>query len=144
MADHDVDPAADLVLRYLRLAEARERGAASELLDPNVEIVFPGGRTFRTLDEQFASSSGRFRSVRKTVDRVDTAVDGDEVVVYVFGTLAGVALNGTGFAGVRFLDRFTVRDGLIVDQMVWNDLAETGVVVSAAPSVHVDEVEETT
>jgi hypothetical protein len=46
--------------------------------------------------------------------------------VYVYGTLAGQALDGSPFDGVRFIDRFALDDGLIVSQMVWNDLAEVG------------------
>jgi hypothetical protein len=40
--------------------------------------------------------------------------------------LAGQALDGSPFDGVRFIDRFALNDGLIVSQMVWNDLAEVG------------------
>jgi hypothetical protein len=34
-----------------------------------------------------------------------------------------VWLDGSAFEGVRFLDRFDVRDGRIQRQDVWNDLA---------------------
>ena len=45
--------------------------------------------------------------------------------VYVYGTLEGVWLDGSPFAGIRFVDRFEIDEaGLIVDQKVWNDLAE--------------------
>ena len=118
----------DIVRTYLRLMEARDLDAAAGYLADDVEIVFPGGRTFSSLDEQVASSAGRFRGVTKTFDRVDVVeTDDDAAVVYAFGTLAGRNLQGTDFAGIRFIDRFTLVDGLIVDQMVWNDLAESGV-----------------
>jgi SnoaL-like protein len=130
--ESDVHPAADLVLRYLRLVEERDLDAAAELLGSTPRITFPGGRVFTNLDDQVASSSGRFRSVRKSFDSVDIAGVGDDVVVYVAGTLAGLGPDGTEFAGVRFLDRFVVSDGLIIEQMVWNDLAETGVVAVRA------------
>jgi hypothetical protein len=45
-------------------------------------------------------------------------------VVYCFGTLYGEWSDGTPFSGVRFIDRFTIKDGLLTDQRVWNDLAE--------------------
>ena len=32
--------------------------------------------------------------------------------------------DGTPYSGIRFIDRFTVRDGKLVDQNVWNDMAE--------------------
>ena len=42
-----------------------------------------------------------------------------------FDTFDGGVLDGTPYSGVRFIDRFTVRDGKLVDQRVWNDLAQT-------------------
>jgi len=118
--------AAKIVRTYLRLVEARDLDAASELLADDVSIVFPGGRTFESLTDQVASSAGRFRSVKKTLDQLDVLSDGAEATVYVYGTLAGQALNGSSFDGVRFIDRFVLNDGQIVSQMVWNDLAEVG------------------
>ena len=64
--------------------------------------------------------------MKKTLDQLDVVSDGAEATVYVYGTLAGQALDGSSFAGVRFIDRFALNDGQIVSQMVWNDLAEVG------------------
>jgi hypothetical protein len=44
--------------------------------------------------------------------------------VYCFGTLYGELLDGTPYSGIRFIDRFTVKDGKLVDQNVWNDMGE--------------------
>ena len=118
--------AAKIVRTYLRLVEERDLDAASEFLADDVSIVFPGGRTFGSLTDQVASSAGRFRSVKKTLDQLDVVSDGAATTVYVYGTLAGQALDGSPFDGVRFIDRFALDDGLIVSQMVWNDLAEVG------------------
>jgi ketosteroid isomerase-like protein len=118
--------AAKIVRSYLRLVEARDLDAASEFLADDVSIVFPGGRTFGSLTDQVASSAGRFRSVRKTLEQFDVVSDGAGTTVYVYGTLAGQSLDGSPFDGVRFIDRFALDDGLIVSQMVWNDLAEVG------------------
>ena len=118
--------AAKIVRTYLRLVEARDLDAASEFLADDVLIVFPGGCTVGSLTDQVASSAGRFRSVKKTLDQLDVVSDGAETTVYVYGTLAGQALDGSSFDGVRFIDRFALNDGLIVSQMVWNDLAEVG------------------
>ncbi len=46
-------------------------------------------------------------------------------VVYCYGTLNGEWPDGTQFSGIRFIDRFVVKDGLLEDQRVWNDLAES-------------------
>ena len=118
--------AAKIVRTYLRLVEERDLDAASEFLADDVLIVFPGGRTFESLTDQVASSAGRFRSVKKMLDQLDVVSDGAETTVYVYGTLAGQALDGSSFDGVRFIDRFALNDGQIVSQMVWNDLAEVG------------------
>ena len=118
--------AAKIVRTYLRLVEERDLDAASEFLADDVSIVFPGGSTFGSLTDQVASSAGRFRSVKKTLDQLDVVSDGAETTVYVYGTLAGQALDGSSFDGVRFIDRFALNDGQIVSQMVWNDLAEVG------------------
>lgn len=125
----DTASPAGIVRTFLELMEARDLDAAAAFLDPAVVITFPGSRTFRDLHDQVASSAGRFEFVRKTFDRIDVVeTDTNAAVVYAFGTLAGKNLQGADFAGVRFIDRFTIVDGLIVDQMVWNDLAESGVI----------------
>jgi hypothetical protein len=129
----------ELATTFLRLMEARDLDAAGRYLADGVTITFPGGRTFTNLADQVASSAGRFRGVTKTFDQFDVVErapggeggGGGEHVVYVFGTLAGTALDGTTFNGVRYIDRFVIRDGRIVDQRVWNDLAESGVLSTA-------------
>ena len=120
--------ATDLVSRFLRLLEERDLAAASRHLAPGVSITFPGGRRFQDLETQVASSAARFRSVRKVFDGFDVLVQDDGAVVYVLGTLEGEDIDGSAFAGVRFIDRFVLSDGLIIDHQVWNDVAETGVV----------------
>lgn len=117
----------DFIRKYLNAVEQRDLKAAGSYLAPEVVITFPGGRTFHTLDTQIASSATRFEAVAKLIEHVDV-IDGDEVVVYVFGTLQGVALSGNPFEGVRFIDRFLLTEGRITEQQVWNDLAESGVV----------------
>jgi len=119
---------AGIVTRYLRLVEARRLDEAASYLAADPCITFPGGRTFSTLEEQVASSAGRFRRVEKQIDGIDTADHGDRSVVYVWGTLGGQDTDGVDFSGVRFIDRFELRDGLITAQAVWNDLAEMRIV----------------
>jgi hypothetical protein len=121
----EVAHAVATVEKFLRLVEARNLDEAVSYLAPSVTITFPGGRRFSTLEEQVASSAGRFRSVRKVFERSDAFAHGDEVIVYVFGTLEGEALDGNSFSGVRFIDRFVLKEDRIVDQKVWNDMAES-------------------
>jgi hypothetical protein len=47
-----------------------------------------------------------------------------ETIVYNLGTLYGEWPDGTPFEENRYVDRFVVRDGLIVSQDVWIDSAE--------------------
>jgi len=120
-------PAVARVKEFLRLVEARKLDEAAMYLAPDVTITFPGGRRFSSLDQQVASSAGRFRSVRKAFETFDVVAGDDAVVVYAFGTLEGEALDGSPFAGVRFIDRFVLVGDHIVDQNVWNDMAESNV-----------------
>jgi hypothetical protein len=60
-------------------------------------------------------------------DRAHRVVAGgtaEGTVVYSLGTLYGAWPDGTPFEGNRYVDRYVVRDGLIVEMDVWNDSAE--------------------
>jgi ketosteroid isomerase-like protein len=129
--------AAQTIDTYLQLCEDRQLDDASEYLADNVEIIFPGNRNYASLQEMAAASKGRYAWVRK--NRTDysvgerTASNGaTEQVVTSIGTLYGEKLDGTPFDGIRYIDVFTLRDGRIVRQEVWNDLAETGIVQTTA------------
>ena len=117
----------EIVREFLRLVEIRDLDQASRYLADDIHITFPGGRTFTTLEDQVRSSQGRFGTVRKVFERIDAMDEGRDTIVYAFGTLEGTSLDGEPFTSVRFIDRFVVRKDHIVDQKVWNDLAESGV-----------------
>ena len=110
----------DVVRRYLDAMERRDLTEAKRWLAPGFHMVFPGNRCFDTLEALVASAKERYRSARKTYERFDCSAS----EVYCFGTLHGELLDGTAYSGIRFIDRFTVRDGKLVDQQVWNDMAE--------------------
>lgn len=116
-----------LVRRFLALLEARELDAASRLLAPEVEMVFPGGARFHRLEQLIEWAGTRYARIAKRIDRVDTApaepVAGGAIVI-VQGVLFGEWLDGTPFDGIRFIDWFELKDGLVSRQHVWNDLAE--------------------
>ena len=122
------DRAVDTITSFLRLVEERRLEEAASYLAPDVIFTFPGGRTFSNLQELVASSGTRFRTVRKVFERFDVVEADDSVIVYSSGTLEGESLRGGEFSGIRYIDRFIVREGLIVDQAVWNDLAEAEVI----------------
>ncbi len=104
--------------------ERRDLAAAKAFLAPGFAMTFPGGAQMTSLEDLIEWSKTRYRRVEKTYERFDEVTDGDETVVYCFGTLSGEWLDGAPFSGIRFIDRFTVKDGLFVEQMVWNDMGE--------------------
>ena len=119
-----LDPAA-LVRAYLTTMERRDLAAANAMLAPGFRAVFPGGKQFTTLEALVEAAKGRYRTALKHYDRYDVAYDADgSAIVYCFGTLYGELLDGSAYQDIRFIDRFTVRDGKLVDQMVWNDMAQ--------------------
>ena len=115
--------AIETVTTYLRLVEERRLTEASAYLSAGVEISFPMGRSFASLDEQVAAAATMYRSIGKAFDGFDVLDRDESTVVYVYGTLEGEDLAGDRFGGVRFIDRFEIVDGLITTHRVWNDLA---------------------
>jgi hypothetical protein len=115
------------VKHFLRTMEARDLETAEAMMAPGARITFPGGKVYSSQREMVEASRGRYQWVKKTFDRVDSFTEDDGQVVYVMGTLHGVNRHGLPFSGVRYIDRFRLKDGLIVQQDVWNDLAESGV-----------------
>jgi limonene-1,2-epoxide hydrolase len=124
----EAQEAVSLVKRFLEALERRDLEAAVSMLAPEAKIVFPGAQSFKNLGELVAFARQRYQWIGKTLEQIEslnTAEGG--VVVYVIGKLHGLNRHGFEFSGVRFIDRFVVKNGLIISQEVWNDLAETGV-----------------
>lgn len=113
-----------LVREFLDSMEARDLARARTFLAEGFRMVFPGDVRMSTLEELIGWSKPRYRQVGKHYERFDECPSDDGTVVYCYGTLHGVWLDGTAFEGIRFIDRFTVRDGKLVDQKVWNDMGE--------------------
>jgi ketosteroid isomerase-like protein len=119
------DPAR-IVRDYLAAMERRDLAAAKVLLAPGFVMLFPGGRRFDALEALVEWARPRYRRALKTYDRFDVAPQDDgSAVVYCLGALHGELSDGSPYSGIRFIDRFTVRDGKLADQMVWNDMGET-------------------
>lgn len=130
---HDVEAAlapgsaAHRVLTYLRTMEARDLPAAKAMLAPGFRMIFPGDCRFESLEDLIAYGKGRQGTALKTFERFDETAAKDGTVVYASGTLYGKKVDmKTDYSGIRFVDRFTMRDGKFVDQRVWNDMAEHG------------------
>jgi ketosteroid isomerase-like protein len=117
------DPA-QTVRDYLAAMERRDLAAAKAMLAPGFSMVFPGGTRLETLEALVDWAKPRYQRALKNYDRFDVAPQADgSAVVYCFGTLYGELNDGSPYSGIRFIDRFTVRDGKLVDQMVWNDMS---------------------
>ncbi|WP_434441636.1 nuclear transport factor 2 family protein [Lentzea sp. E54] len=116
----------EVVEEFLAAYGAGRLADAARHLDPAIRMIFPGGREYTNLNELAAVSATRYRFVDKHRDHYDST-GGADAVVFSIGRLYGENLHGVAFDNVRYVDRFVVRDGLIVEQRVWNDLAETGV-----------------
>jgi len=117
--------ASELVRHFLALMQARDLSSASALLAPDFVMHFPGHTAMQRLEELLAWSRQRYNSIAKDYERFDESWSEGMTVVYCFGTLHGVWLDGSAFSGIRFIDRFEVAEGLIQRQDVWNDLAES-------------------
>lgn len=116
---------------FLRLIMIPDPAAASRFTSPNLQITFTGKRAMREPADCTAFNKSRYAWVKKRIERTETVglvtgteVDPAEAVVYSIGTLYGEWPDGTPFEGNRYVDRFVVRDGLIIKMDVWNDSAE--------------------
>lgn len=116
--------ASQVVRDYLAAMEQRDLSVASSHLADGFTMTFPGGAVFSKPAELMEWAGQRYLEVAKTYEGFDEATGPDGVIVYCFGTLSGLWLDGTRFEGIRFIDRFTVAEEKIRDQRVWNDIAE--------------------
>ena len=121
---NDANASVEVVRAFLAALQARDVEAAQRHLAPDARIVVPGGRVVGSVREIVANSGARYRAIGKAIERFDVVASADKVVVYCLGTLRGTWQDGTAFQGIRFVDRFELRDGRIVLQEVWNDAAE--------------------
>ncbi|MFJ6567721.1 nuclear transport factor 2 family protein [Streptomyces sp. NPDC091292] len=137
---------ATMVDRYLQLCEDRDLDEAGKLLAPAARLVFPGGAAYGSLPDMVAGQRGRYQWVRKRRDRYfDGSTPDGLVTVTSLGTLYGQDRDGEPFEGIRYADVFVLRDGLIAEQHIYNDLAETGISAPAGgrPRPRPTEVETT-
>jgi ketosteroid isomerase-like protein len=117
---------AETVDAFLRLIMIPDPDAARAFVAPDLRIRFTGGREMRDPAECAAFNAGRYRWVKKRIEATETVAGGtpEATVVYSLGTLHGEWPDGTPFEGNRYVDRYLVRHGRIVQMEVWNDSAE--------------------
>jgi hypothetical protein len=118
--------AKEIVEEFLRIIMIPDPVAARAFVSPQLRIRFTGAREMKDPTECSAFNASRYKWVKKKFEQTDVVAGGndDEAIVYNIGTLYGEWLDGTPFAGNRYVDRYVVRNGLIVKMDVWNDSAE--------------------
>lgn len=117
----------EAVRNYLDASMAPDPERAASFVSPDFVARFTGGRVFRSPSGPTGFNAVRYRWVKKRIERTEVVEleDGaEETIVYSLGTLYGEWPDGTPFEGNRYVDRFVVRDGLILETDVWNDSAE--------------------
>ncbi len=119
-----------VVDEFLRLVMIPDPESARRYTAPGLRIRFTGNRPMNDPADTTAFNKARYRWVKKRIERTETvarapgAADADGDVVYSLGTLYGEWPDGTPFEGNRYVDRYVVKGGLIVQMDVWNDSAE--------------------
>ena len=116
--------AAGVVEAFLHASMVPDPQTAARYIADDLKITFTGGRKYRHPRETTAFNAKRYKWVKKKMERTDVVAGEGETVVYNLGTLYGEWPDGTPFEGNRYVDRFVVRDGKIVQMDVWNDSAE--------------------
>ena len=121
----NLDPK-EIVEEFLRIIMIPDPAGARAFTSPELRIRFTGGRPMRDPSETSAFNAARYRWVKKRFERTDlvTGATDEQATVYNIGTLYGEWLDGTPFEGNRYVDRYVVRHGKIVQMDVWNDSAE--------------------
>lgn len=123
-ASDETAEAAAIVEKFLVASMVPDPETAARYIADDLAITFTGGRKYRHPRETAAFNAGRYKWVKKKMERSDVVPGRGETIVYNLGTLYGEWPDGTPFEGNRYVDRFVVRGGKIVQMDVWNDSAE--------------------
>jgi hypothetical protein len=116
--------AAEIVTKFLVASMVPDPETAALYIGQPLKLTFTGGRKFTHPRESTAFNAGRYKWVKKAMERTDVVPGCGETIVYNIGTLYGEWPDGKPFDGNRYVDRFVVRGGKIVQMDVWNDSAE--------------------
>lgn len=109
---------------YLAASMAPDPVRAATYVAAGFTCRFTGNRLFDTPSGPTSFNAARYKWVKKRIERYDVVPGETETIIYSLGYLHGEWPDGTPFDNNRYIDRFTVRDGLIIDTDVWNDSAE--------------------
>jgi len=124
MPSDETAEAAAIVEKFLVASMVPDPETAARYVAQPLQLTFTGGRRFSHPRESTAFNAKRYKWVKKAMERSDVVPGHGETIVYNIGTLYGEWPDGTPFEGNRYVDRFVVRGGKIVQMDVWNDSAE--------------------
>ena len=122
-AGTDVEALVEMVQTVILRAMAGDREVVARHFAPDAELTFVG-RRLAGADEIGRFNATRYNWVKKSIAAWDVSFSGSRTVVTSVGTLYGEWPDGTPFEGNRYIDRFVLVDGRIIQMDVWNDSAE--------------------
>ncbi|MSO98865.1 MAG: hypothetical protein EXR11_11715 [Rhodospirillaceae bacterium] len=114
----------DVVKTFLDAMGQRDFAGMESVMGPGFKMTVTGGAVFIHPREFAAQSKGRQKSATKTTDRYEEIPNAEGAVVYSIGSMAGEWNNGTKYSGIRYIDRFEIKNGKIVDMNVYSDMSE--------------------
>lgn len=109
---------------YLEASMAPDPVRAATFVAPGFVCRFTGHRIFDAPSGPTGFNAARYKWVKKRIERYDVVPGETETIVYSLGYLYGEWPDGRAFDNNRYVDRFVVRNGLILETDVWNDSAE--------------------
>jgi ketosteroid isomerase-like protein len=124
MPTDETAEAAEIVERFLEASMVPDPDEAARYIAADLKITFTGGRKYNHPRQTAGFNATRYKWVKKKMQRTDVVPAEGETIVYNTGTLYGEWPDGAPFEGNRYVDRFVVRGGKIVQMDVWNDSAE--------------------
>lgn len=114
-----------LIRSYLEAMQSDDTETVQALSASSPRLEYPGRLEFASVSDLLRWSHGRHKGIRHLFERFDFAGGGEgPTVAYVSGTLDGTFNNGKTFSGVRFIYRFAIQDGKILETVLWSDMAE--------------------
>lgn len=116
--------ARQIVRQFLEASMVPDPDTAMSFMSPDVAITFTGGKQFTHPRDIAQVNRRRYKLVKKRMDHFDVIPGAKGTIVYCVGVLYGEWPDGQSFEENRYIDRFVIRDGLIVEMDVWNDSAE--------------------
>lgn len=114
----------DIVKAFLEAMSRRDFAAMELLMAPSFRMTTTGGVVYSHPKDFAVNSARRQKTAKKTTDTYDEIPTAKGGIVYSIGSMAGQWNDGSEYKGVRYIDRFEIVDGKIVDMNVYSDMAE--------------------